>query len=198
MFKPNIRGVGKRNLRLELAGWRNREDYSLIKHRYPWRLSWLELASGDSSLTPMLARSGQVFLVQKSPIAKTKASLGVSRSRSKTFSLFLVITAISLLLGFLLVPTYMAKKTAVAEPRTTATITDCKGVLLNPENEIAKWLNGIGSNQIVIQEIQREELGGIQFRKISISCDDQQRVLQTTFTLRDKTWQLSKFARLDN
>jgi hypothetical protein len=198
MFKPNIRGVGKHNLRLELTGWRNREDNSLIKHRYPWRLSWIELATADSSLTPMLSRSGQVFLVQESPVAKTKTILGVSRSRSRTFALFGVISAISLLLGFLLVPTSMSKKTAVAEPRSTATMTDCKEVLLNPENEIAKWLNGTGSKQIVIHEIQREELGGIQFRKISISCDDQKRVLQTTFTLRDKTWQLKKFARLDN
>ena len=198
MFKPNIRGVAKRSLRLELVGWRNSQDNSLIKHRYPWRLSWIELAAGDSSLTPALARSGQVFLVQKPPVAVAQVFLAAIRSKLNKYVLFCVISAIGVLLGVLLVPTSWAKKTVVAAPSSPAAIIDCKRVLLNPENEITKWLNGTGSDVIVFQEIQREELGGIQFRRISVSCDEEQQVLQATFALRDKAWQLKKFARLDN
>jgi hypothetical protein len=198
MLKPNIRGVAKRNLRVALAGWRNLQDNSLIKHRYPWRLSWVEQMASDSSLSPALARSGQVFLVRSAPASQTKSVPGSSQPRSKYFFWFALISAIGVLAGVMFVPTAAAKKTAGTAPSKLPVVAVCKSFLINPEQEITKWLDGTGSNEIAIKEIQRQELGGVQLRRISATCNDQQADFQITLSLRDKTWRLKKFTRLAN
>ena len=198
MFKPNIRGVAKRNLRVALAGWRNLQDNSLIKHRYPWRLSWVEQLAGDTSLSPALARSGQVFLVRSAPVSQTKSLSELSRPRRKYLFWFGLISAIGVLAGVMFVPASAAKKTAVAAPSKSPVIAVCKTILQNPVQEITKWLDGVGSDGIEINEIQRQELGGFQLRRINAVCDDQQVVFQITLSLKDKTWKLKKFTRLAN
>lgn len=198
MFKPNIRGVGKRNLRLELTGWRNREDGSLIKHRYPWRRSWIEVVTGDSSLTPVLARSGQVFLRQSSAPAMARMAPAKTSSRPSKFVFFGAVSAVGVLVVVMFVPTASAEKVSIAKEGDAIAALDCTKVLQSPEQEINKWLAGLSSDQVVIQEVQREELGGVQLRRIEASCGDQQEDLQITLTLRDKAWQLKKFTRLEN
>ena len=198
MLKPNIRGVAKRNLRIAVAGWRNLQDNSLIKHRYPWRLSWVEQLAADSSLSPALARSGQVFLVRSAPASQTKSVSELSRPRPKYFFWFGLISAIGVLAGVMFVPTASAKKTALATPGKLPVVAVCKSILINPEQEITKWLDGVGSDEIEINEIQRQELGGIQLRRINAVCDDQQVDFQITLSLKDKTWKLKKFTRLAN
>jgi hypothetical protein len=198
MFKPNIRGVGRRNLRFELAGWRNPSDDSLIKHRYPWRRSWIELASADSSLTPVLARSGQVFLVQASKPNMASIAPAKTRSRPRKFLLFSAVSAIGFLAGVMFVPTASAKRTVVEKPLDLVAEKDCSKVFQNPEIEITKWLVGKNSDELLIEEVLREELGGIQLRRINASCGDQQEQIQITLTLKDKAWQLKKFTRLEN
>lgn len=198
MFKPNIRGVGKKNLRFELAGWRNHQDESLIKHPYPWRHSWIELVAGDSSLTPVLARSGQVFLVQSSAPAMANIAATKSRLSPRKYLLFSLISGLGVLASVMLMPIDSEIRTSSDNSDEPSVILDCANVLQNPEQEITKWLNGTASNQASIQEAQREELGGVQFRRINASCGDQQVKIQITLTLRDKTWQLKKFTRLAN
>ena len=196
MLKPNIRGVAKRNLRIAVAGWRNLQDNSLIKHRYPWRLSWIEQLAEDHSLSPALARSGQVFLVRSAPAPETKAVSAVSRPRPKSIVWFGLISALGVLAGVMFVPASAAKKTAVAAPSKSPVIAVCKTILQNPVQEITKWLDGVGSDEIEINEIQRQELGGIQLRRVNAVCDDQQVDFQITLSLKDNTWQLKKFTRL--
>jgi hypothetical protein len=197
MFKPNIRGVGRRNLRFERAGWRNPSDDSLIKHRYPWRRSWIELASADSSLIPVLARSGQVFLVQSSKPNMASIASAKTRSRPRTFLLFGAVSAIGVLACVMFVPTASAKR-VVEKPIESIAEIDCSKVFQNPESEITKWLVGKNSDELLITEVLREELGGIQLRRINASCGDQQEQIQITLTLKDKAWQLKKFTRLEN
>ena len=198
MFKPNIRGVGKRNLRIGLAGWRNRHDNSLIKHRCPWRRSWVEQVASDPSLSPVLARSGQVFLVRRALAAETKADSALGLPGPKNLVWFGLIIAIGVLAAIMFVPTAANKKTAFVAPSKVPALVDCKTLLKHPEHEITRWLDKVVTSEIAIKELQRQELGGIQLRRINATCDDQQVVFQITLSLRGKEWQLKKFTRLAN
>lgn len=198
MFKPNIRGVGRRNLRLGLAGWQDRSDGSLIKHRYPWRRSWIERVAGDSSLTPVLSRSGQVYLVQSSVPKVASYAAAKTRWQQRNFLLFAAVSAVGVLAGVIFLPTASAMRAVVEKPIESIAETNCSKVLQNPETEITNWLSGENSDVIDVQEVQREELGGVQLRRIIASCGDQQQAFQINLTLKDKAWQLKKFTRLEN
>ena len=112
--------------------------------------------------------------------------------------IFGAVSAIGVLAGVVFVPTASAKRAIVETPIESTAEIDCSKVLQNPEQAITKWIAGEDSNVFVVQEVQREELGGIQLRRINASCGDQQEDFQITLTLKDKAWQLKKFTRLEN
>lgn len=126
-------------------------------------------------------------------------------SRPSKLALFGAVSAVGVLVVVMFVPTASAEKVsiakegdAIAKEGDAIAALDCTKVLQSPAQEINKWLAGLSSDQVVIQEVQREELGGVQLRRINASCGDQQEDLQITLTLRDKAWQLKKFTRLEN
>lgn len=119
-------------------------------------------------------------------------------SRPSKFVFFGAVSAVGVLVVVMIVPTASAEKVSIAKEGDAIAALDCTKVLQSPEQEINKWLAGLSSDQVVIQEVQREELGGVQLRRIKASCGDQQEDLQITLTLRDKAWQLKKFTRLEN
>lgn len=198
MFKPNVRGLGKHDLRLELAGWRNRVDNSLIKHRYPWRRSWPEQVSRDASLSPVMARSGQVLLVQNASQVATKSNHANFQTKPRRSLQVGVISGIAGVAVLLLVPTSTTNKVAVVEVKKVPAAFDCKEYLQNPVREITMWLNGSGVDEIEIEEIDRQELGGVQFRQINTLCGNNRAGFQITLTQRDQVWHLKKFTRLED
>ncbi len=105
---------------------------------------------------------------------------------------------VGLAVGAALLSTGTVQKVHTALPSQANFDHDCKSILRNPEAEITKWLAGIDLDQVKVQEIQREELGGVQLRRIHTLCDDLQANFRITLTLKDKVWHLKNFARLEN
>ena len=197
MFKPNVRGVSKRELRFSFSGWRSSENF-VIQHRYPWRKNWVEQLSTDETIKPLLARSGNIYLSKELPVAK---AIKFKTPRHKRIAVFG--SAVFTLL-LLVIPTIDLEfdshvaATSEQQTRQSASSVDCESILMNPEVMIQEWLAGKPSHQLTITEKQRAVLGGLQFRRVSIACDQQRSDLSLTMTLTQGEWHLKKFTRLEN
>lgn len=193
MIKPNVRGVSKRSLRFTGAGWRNSEDDSLIQHRYPWRRNWVEKLAKDTSLRPLLSRSGNVYLAYQIAMAKDLKSRAGTKSRLVIFSGAVAI------LTLLTVPLFEVQSQSQKPVSTQASApVDCESMLNHPEKGFLAWLQGKSNIRFTISETQRAMIGGVELRRVQVNCDHLQSIFSLTMTFRNGEWKLKKFARLDN
>lgn len=205
MFRPNIRGVPRRGLRLGLSGWRDTNSDLLIRHRLPWRSSWTARLSAEPNLRPMLSRSGLVFLISN----ESAQNIRQERDKSVPHKSKLVFAALVALI-FSVIMTL-----AIGSPRPhtktqpdnqanastssgSATPLGCESTLVEPQKQIEAWIGGEQSSRLEITELQRQQIGGVQSRVIRVGCEAKSAVLQLTLVLQEKTWTLKKFARLEN
>ena len=63
---------------------------------------------------------------------------------------------------------------------------------------ISSYLQGAAPSRAEIQELDRQVFGGVQQRRLQISCDDLRQSYKVTLTLSGHTWTLKKFTRLEN
>lgn len=193
MIKPNIRGVNKRQLKFSWAGWLNSAHNTLIQHRYPWRRNWVEQVRADASLQPLLARSGYVYLLHQA----TTGRPGRSRGKATRIVLF-ALGGVSVFL-FVALPTLQVSDESIVTPSSAALKpTNCQAILNQPENTFRHWLKGGLASKFKITETQRTVIGGVQLRKVSVSCDQLKSDYKLTLALTNGEWQLKKFARLEN
>ena len=195
MFKPNIRGVSKRGLKFGLTGWQIQGQDSRIEHRHPWRLSWIERVAVDSSLHPVLARSGQVYLICEG--ARSVKGTPV-RTGAKKKILFTAVVAVCVFAGAMLVSPAQEKQAQHVSKYSAVAVDSCSVILQDPGELIGNWLAGEMSKEAVVTEEQQILLGGLQLRKIGISCGTQDQNFQLTLTQKGSSWQLKKFTRLEN
>lgn len=193
MIKPNVRGVSKRSLRFTWAGWRNLDDDSLIQHRYPWRKNWVEKLAKDTSLRPLLSRSGNVYLAHQIAMAKAAKSRAGTKRRLVIFS-----CAVAILTLFT-IPLLDVESQSQEPVLTQASVpVDCESMLNHPDKEFQAWLQGKSNSRFTISETQRAVIGGVELRRVEVFCDQLQSIFSLTMTFRNGEWQLKKFARLDN
>lgn len=198
MFKPNIRGVAKNALGFGFAGWRNSEDDSLIKHRYPWRRNWVELLNGDDSLKPLLARSGNIYLSKQANLPEKGKSNALPKKRIAIFG-SAVFTAVILLISLFNFQSDSDERAELGtEVKQESSPADCESLLRNPDMEFEEWLLGTTHKRLNITETQRAVLGGVQFRRVSVICDQLRADFGLTIILINGVWQLKKFTRLEN
>lgn len=193
MIKPNIRGVNRRSLRFSLAGWRNSEDHTLIKHRYPWRRNWLEQLNADGSLKPLLARSGNIYLATQAAPGKSGKTRAIPKSR-----VALLFIGMATLLFFTISIVHFQNKPQRSVSVPSAAPVNCESMLKSPESIFQDWLRGNSNSKLTLTETQRAVLGGLQFRRVLVSCDQLQSDFRLTMTFVHGEWKLKKFARLDN
>lgn len=195
MFRPNIRGFSKQSLRLGLFGWRIERSESFIKHRWPWRLSWVETIASDEVLTPVLARSGFVHLISKAGTKAHVVSAGLRRLRGSLLWFGSTVCVVSV--AILCTP-LEENQTKSHSPSPAVSPESCAALLQNPKKLVAKWLAGSESEITKITEENRLQLGGIQLRKVSIACGTQIESVQLTLIADGSAWRLKKFTRLEN
>ena len=202
MLKPNIRGFNKRTLHFGLRGWRIEGEDSTIQHRLPWRRSWVEQIATDETLTPVLARSGQVHLIYSDtkstnePVARTGAKYMLPLV---AFAMVLIFVVTMLLPSAQPNPAQPVSQCSAGEVACGVVEVDqCATVLQNPEAEVTKWLTGLESKTAKITEEQRVLLGGLQLRKVRVTCGTHSQKLKLTLSQTAGAWQLKKFARLED
>jgi hypothetical protein len=197
MLKPNIRGISKKALRFTIRGWRDTNNGSLIKHRFPWRRSWTELLAIDSKLRPTISRAGQVYLISNEPIKDVVAS----QTRIRKPILILVILVAVIVFGILgtdLISGTGFQKSAT-QPETSlqrSTERSCSQIFENPTVTLEQLLGGQES-RVVMTEISRDLIGGVQSRVVNLSCEGTTSLFQLQLTKNKGLWSLNKLARLN-
>ena len=166
-------------------------------HRMLWRTSWLSKLSSDSRLTPILARSGQVLLFERSD---SKTSHVISKHEIKKKGL---VATLTVLLGsvFLLLGFQGNSKTATERPMNVSSeipVPNCERQMAHPSGSIKSWLANEATVGISVVELGREVIGGVQSRLIELACETKAIRFRLKLTKEEKQWHLTKITRLDD
>jgi len=197
MFKPNIRGFPKAQLRLSLLGWRLREKpETMILHRFPWRCSWVKQLGGHPEGQPVLSRSGVTHLVVE-----------FKERPARTIPKFLLIAmALFTLLALLLIvqaePESKQERLSSSRPKDNVPINTAPSTCPVGESEysdkISDWLGNRDISPIGISQESQLQIGGVRSTVVSISCQANQTRLRITEVLQKGSWEIKETAQLDN
>lgn len=222
MFRPNLRGVARANLRLGFSGWQDATTGQLIEHRWPLREHWVTRLAKNAHLQPVLSRSGQVYLIRSFDVPKVKHESmekgmplvvdSAPKTRTSANNKILFATAVAScvgisiwLLGSGALPTQMQltqkaliQKTLTQKTQNPEPADECAQNLASPESALNNWLNGKASATYQITEISRFDLGGIQSRTVQLDCGAESQKINLSLIKHGDVWELNKFARLEN
>lgn len=199
MFKPNIRGVHRSALRFGLSGWKSAPNAILIQHRYPWRNNWVERLCADERRQPVLARSGQVYLVWPLEMQSAKPKGANVKLR---FGIALLVGGVIAFVFAQAVPVPRDSPSQVilgaATTKPLSMQEKCSAALTKPGRLFDTWIKTGAAPEVAIQELQRQVFGGVQNRKIQIQCDATKEIYKLSLSLKSGSWQLKRFTRLEN
>jgi hypothetical protein len=189
MFKPNIRGFSKAQLRFTLFGWRLREKpESMILHRFPWRRSWLKQLERYPEAQPALSRLGRTHLVVE-----------LKERPIRTIPKYLVI-AVALLVILFISSIGQAEspsnqdRLTISRPEPDAPINIASNKCPMADNDyvevIADWLGNRDISPISISQESQLQIGGVRSTVVLVSCQSNQKRYRITEVMQKGTWEI--------
>lgn len=149
-----------------------------------------------------MSRSGQVFLVAE--VQSRVVATGAKRAK-KLISLKTVLPVFVLMFvaSSVLLPQidFSAQTpTSLATPDLDVNDNEgeCKEAFLNPTKQIENWLLGNQNQGFEISEGFSNQIGGVELKVVTVTCNQLSQTFRITLVKDGNTWNLNKFARLEN
>lgn len=197
MFKPNIRGYPKAQLRFTLFGWNLRDKpESIILHRFPWRRSWIKQLGRHPEAQPVLSRLGRTHLVVDFKNWPT-------RTIPKLIFIALALFTILLLAVFSQAgPGSKQDRLSNSKPEAVAPINSatsaCPVTSKDYSDKIRDWLGDRDVSPIDFSQESQIQIGGVRSTVVLISCQSSQKRFRVTEVKQRDTWEFKETAQLDN
>jgi hypothetical protein len=149
-----------------------------------------------------MSRSGQVFLV--ADVQSRVVATGAKRAK-KLISLKTVLPVFVLMFvaAAVLLPQIdfsVQTPTSLATPDLDVNDNEgeCKEGFLNPTKQIENWLLGNQNQGFEISEGFSNQIGGVELKVVTVTCNQLSQTFRITLVKDGNTWNLNKFARLEN
>ena len=197
MFKPNIRGYPKAQLRFTLFGWRLGENpESMILHRFPWRQSWVKHVLSQPDAQPVLSRLGKTHLVVE-----------LKERPARTIPKYLFIAVAVFTISVLAViakaePASNQDRSSNTSPEpvvpSKSTSKECPVAEKDYDEVIGDWLGNRDVSPINVFRESQLQIGGVRSTVVLISCQSNQARYRITEVRQRDTWEMKETAQLDN
>lgn len=193
MFRPNIRGIPRQDLRPGLNGWHLKsQPQKVIPYSWPWRTNWVHQIHRNPKLDVFLSRSGKVHILVDVD------GDGNKKPRGKFF--YAVMAGVTALGALMLATSSIAETKSIAPVELAGSpvaVTNCDQLMLNPDKFLAKE-NSSSQDQLQLKVISEQQLGGVKSKVVSVSCGTQRSEYRVTYIKQKDVWNITKWVRLEN
>lgn len=192
MFRPNIRGIPRQDLRPGLNGWHLKgQPQKVIPYSWPWRTNWVHQIHRNPKLDVFLSRSGKVHILVDVD------GDGNKKPRGKFF--YAVMAGVTALGALMLATSSIAETKSIAPVELAGSpvaVTNCDQLMLNPDKFLAKE-NSSSQDQLQLKVISEQQLGGVKSKDVSVSCGAQTSDYRVTYIKQKDVWNIKKWVRLE-
>ena len=203
MFKPNIRGHPRSDLRFSARGWISISNQELvILHRVPWRRSWLHQLDMHEDPILLVSRDRRVHLqIKRTATSKIPSAPKLLAAGSKPLMLIMAFVAATLAVFFGFGSAFQVQETnpvSLPKVESGSRVLSCADIFSNFADIIQKWNSQVPlpptKSAFEISRVNRSQLGGVRSSLIDLNCDGEINQYRLSEVRQASGW---KFRSLD-